>query len=127
MKFRLISRLTKHRNPIVHICDFSRCALNVRLYARIQHAATKATNTGYGLSLGASPLPAAIRISLLKIQSLCHDVFTSHPAYGNQNNIKDKFCNQNWIKESFKGVVIAVNIHPHNCSAAEVSPDYKLD
>ena len=55
------------------------------------------------------------------------NVFTSHPAYGNQNNIKDKSCNQNWIKKSFKGVVIAVNIHPHNCSAAEVSPDYKLD
>ena len=72
-------------------------------------------------------MPAAIRISLLKIQSLRHDVFTSHPAYGYQNNIKDKSCNQNWIKESFKGVVIAVNIHPHNCSAAEVSPDYKLD
>ena len=30
--------------------------------AHIQTAATKATNTGYGLSLGASLLPAAIRI-----------------------------------------------------------------
>ena len=40
-----------------------------------------------------------LRISLLKIQSLCHDVFTSHPAYGYQNNIKYKSCNQNWIKK----------------------------
>ena len=32
-----LAKLTKHRNPIVHICDFSRCALNVRLCARIQH------------------------------------------------------------------------------------------
>ena len=32
---------------IEHICDFSRCGLNVRLCARIQRAATKNTNMAY--------------------------------------------------------------------------------
>lgn len=49
---------TNPENKISYICEFSRCRLNVRLSTCIQTVATKVTNIGYRLSLGASVLTA---------------------------------------------------------------------
>ena len=68
----------KPEKPILHICDFRRGVLNVRLYARIQHLlpdhkyavlvsqVSVLKNTTATFSGGVSPLPAAIQ-NLLKV------------------------------------------------------------
>ena len=40
------AKLTNSKRYILHICDFSRCRLNVSLPVHIQTAATKVTNIG---------------------------------------------------------------------------------
>ena len=47
------SKDSPQRETIPCICGFSRCGLNTRLHTLVSKPCSEATNTGYGLSLGA--------------------------------------------------------------------------